>query len=124
MIVIAPGRIVGNLGHDIEMLNRLSADMKLLASGRFPAARDLAVAPVLTEYVLAKKELPCLAGLVTGHPRLGDGHLVATSDLWLYAPTMGWARTLSRTYRLGRPHHDGEDGDNPSDGMVPFTTNN
>ncbi|WP_378951240.1 DUF6634 family protein [Mesorhizobium sp. ANAO-SY3R2] len=47
---------------------------------------------------------PCLAGLSSGHPKLpGTQRPIRTSDVWLVSQDWGWARTLSRWYRLGRP---------------------
>jgi len=34
--------------------------------------------------------------------------MITTTDLWMFAPDLGWARTLSRFYRLGTPHPAGE----------------
>jgi hypothetical protein len=45
-------------------------------------------------------------GRMTGHPTC-VGSLSITSGLWVLAPEFGWARTLSRFYRLGRPHGAG-----------------
>ena len=46
---------------------------------------------------------PCLLGDIQGHPLL-RGPRIETSELWAFAPELGWARTMSRFYRLGRPH--------------------
>lgn len=42
-----------------------------------------------------------LQGVVSGHPHIKDGALVATSPLVVLAHDKTWARTLSRFYRLG-----------------------
>ncbi|MGO4524939.1 DUF6634 family protein [Microvirga sp. 2MCAF35] len=43
-------------------------------------------------------------GHAFGHPHLtGMGQPVMTSDLWVLNEEQGWARTISRWYRLGRP---------------------
>lgn len=102
MIRIDGDHISGNLRHDIERLEALLTDLRRLASGHFPSTSELADAPVLDEYVLGRRELPCLAGIVYGHPGMRDGHLITTSDLWMFAPDQRWARTLSRVYTLGR----------------------
>ncbi|MHA6645859.1 DUF6634 family protein [Mesorhizobium sp. A623] len=60
--------------------------------------------PILDRWCLGSRVVPCLVGFSTDHPELpGQGRLITTSDLWLLSEDMGWARTLSRWYRLGRP---------------------
>ena len=44
-------------------------------------------------------------GRIEGHPHLIDDQAV-TSDLMVLAVEAGWARTLSRFYRLGDPARD------------------
>lgn len=44
----------------------------------------------------------CLAGAVSGHPLL-QGPFITTSPLIALRDNEGWARTISRFYRLGQP---------------------
>ena len=102
MITIGHGHISLFADVEIARLERLLSDLKRVKAGEAPTPQDLAEAPLLDDYRLASGRVPCLTGEVTGHPRLGDT-TVLTTDLWLYAPSLGWARTLSRYYRLGKP---------------------
>jgi len=51
--------------------------------------------------------VPHLVGIVLGHPLLRDGE-IWTSELLTYDPERGYARTLSRFYRLESPSSDGD----------------
>ncbi|MBI5162843.1 MAG: hypothetical protein HY985_02960 [Magnetospirillum sp.] len=113
MIVIDGDHMGGSLPREIEKLERLLADLKRLLSGRFPAIADIANAPRIDGYSIVGAASPCLAGVVTGHPHLGDGHLIVSSELWVISPEQEWARTLSRTYRLGRPRAEKDIGRHP-----------
>lgn len=69
-----------------------------------PSPADLADAPLLDHW-FALREFTgriVLSGDVTGHPILPDTDIIA-SQLFGLDTTAGWARTLSRCYRLGRP---------------------
>lgn len=37
------------------------------------------------------------------HPTIGDGRQGVTTGLWVLAPNLGYARTITRLYALGRP---------------------
>lgn len=91
----------GNLGGYIARLESLLAHLKNLAAGQMPTAAELAAAPVIDHYRPAARATECLVGWVDGHPKIHGG--ITTSELWSYAPGLGWARTTSRLYRLGRP---------------------
>ena len=89
---------------EIERLERLLTDVKVIRASQGPKRADLADAPLLTDFRRATIALPCLVGAVCDHPRLpGDLRPIHTSELWVFAPSQGWARTMSRFYRLGRP---------------------
>ena len=74
-----------------------------------PSAEELEAAPVLDPFAISTRSLPCLVGGNGGHPIL-KGPTVTTSEVWAIAPELGWARTYSRLYRLGRPMHLGHAG--------------
>lgn len=68
-----------------------------------PSERELADAPVLSNWSLARVSGDvglALVGSVRGHPRLADRPAVVTSELLAFYPEHGWARTRSRVYRL------------------------
>jgi hypothetical protein len=84
-------------------LERAGADLQRRQEGWVPAEQDLADAPVLVDWqpVIAHGGL-ALAGIVSGHPGIAQGHRVLTS--LLVAVDIGaehWARTVSRFYQLG-----------------------
>lgn len=78
-------------------------DVDLLESGWAPPPEMLADAPLLEDWLLARHPMGdvCLVGRCTGHPRLPDGP-TNTSPVVALDPAAGWARTVSRWYRLGR----------------------
>lgn len=85
-------------------LSSLVADMDAVRRGASPESLTNGEAPVLDHWVMARRSIPCLAGLSSGHPRLvGSGRPIVTSDLWLMSADHSWARTLSRWYQVGRP---------------------
>jgi hypothetical protein len=104
---------------DIERLEKLLADLWVVGRSPFPFRRvyndkTLGNAPLLEEWQPAVRMTPCLVGLATGHPTLpGSRRRIVTSDLWLISEELGFARSLSRWYRLGTPayksHKDSDD---------------
>ncbi|GEP12458.1 DUF6634 family protein [Methylobacterium gnaphalii] len=74
-----------------------------LSGGDPPDPRALAAAPLLRDWqcALVPTMVPVLAGEVRNHPALPGTRRVATSRLLLLDAGAGWARTLSRLYRLG-----------------------
>lgn len=77
-----------------------------------PTPEELAKAPILenwwaeesptnTIYTSPEAMKWRLAGDVFGHPGFAKGEFVYTSVLCEYQPEAGWARTMSRLYRLG-----------------------
>jgi hypothetical protein len=94
---------------DIERLEKLLADLWVVGRSPFPFGRvyndkTLRNAPLLEDWRPAIRATPCLVGLVTGHPTLsGSRRRIVTSDLWLISEELGFARSLSRWYRLGTP---------------------
>lgn len=78
--------------------------LERIRKGEAPTPEDLAGAPLLEGWcIVVDTPFPVLQGVVTGHPRLPDGHMIATSPLLWLAPDATAARTVSRWYRLGVP---------------------
>lgn len=88
---------------EIARLKRLLADMEAIAAGQHPGREILDDAPLLNGWTLTLQTEACLTGVVEGHPEIADLRPVVTSGLWVLAPDMGYARTLSRFYALGLP---------------------
>jgi hypothetical protein len=91
------------LEFEIERLRRLANDLDDIRHGRHPSRKTLEHGPAIEGWCLAARPTACLTGLVSGHPHAGEGSIVVTTDLWVIAPTLGYARTLSRFYALGEP---------------------
>lgn len=76
------------------------------AAERGPADNDRASAPILDFWrVLIDRRshpMPVFWGEVSGHPKLGTD-MITTSRLVALDRYAGWARSVSRWYRLGRP---------------------
>jgi hypothetical protein len=66
---------------------------------------DLTDAPTIEDWFLYphRPGAAVLVGTVKGHPRLPDGP-VTTSRVTALNEREGWAETVNRIYRLGRPH--------------------
>lgn len=83
----------------------VAAHMPVIASAETgPTVADLTNAPHLDHWT-AMREFTgwiVLSGDVTGHPLLRNTGIVTSQSLGIDAKA-GWARTLSRWYRLGRP---------------------
>lgn len=88
---------------EIKRVQSLLQDLKRARTGGHPNRQTLVQAPVLDNWQIAYRPEPCLVGTMHDHPHVADGHLGMTSGVWLLAPTIGYARTLSRVYVLGRP---------------------
>lgn len=84
-------------------LRALADDCDRLERGRPVPLVVLQKAPYLTDWAPAiTPQGVHLIGRVTGHPLLGDC-AAATTPLWFADPDGGWARSLSRFYRLEPP---------------------
>lgn len=92
----------GDLQTDIARLDRLVTDLQRIAEGKMPSAHLLERSPYLRNWQLASYSVPRLVGECDNHPILA-AQVIRTSDIWIFAPELGWARTLSRFYRLGKP---------------------
>lgn len=102
MLISEAGAFSGAAEFEIARLEALLADLRRFAAGDLPSAAALRDAPFLDEWALGVRPVVCLTGSVLGHPIL-TGPTIQTSDVWALAPSLGFARTLSRLYALGRP---------------------
>ena len=100
----------GHLDDFADALARLSIDFAHLRDRGAPTEEMLAGAPILDHWIPVVAPAPCLVGSVSGHPRLGNRPLIHTSELYALDGAVGWARTWSRWYRLGRPRNRTEFG--------------
>ena len=88
------------LNVEIEILENLLHDLKSLRAGDFPDKKALASAPLIDQWSLGTRSVPCLYGVISGHPRFRTSQGV-TSDVWVMSPNLKFIRTMSRYYRLG-----------------------
>jgi hypothetical protein len=97
-----------------EKLGGLAFDVAAIRGGEGPRPTDLLGAPVLDDWSQEPFQATLLAGSARGHPRLGSNR-VRTTMAVIVDENEGWARTLSRYYRLGQkakrnPPGDGQSG--------------
>ncbi|MFK4826272.1 DUF6634 family protein [Paenochrobactrum sp. BZR 588] len=93
-----------SIRNNMMLLKALAQDMEAFLNGHGPTEKVLAQSPVIESWRHSERYGPCLVGTLHSHPLLGD--IVPngiTSQLWLMNKDEGWARTLSRFYRLGQP---------------------
>src|SRR5690348_16976076 len=102
IIVGRQGFEPGEFRDEIARLEALAADLRSILDGRRPTKECLDQSPFLDSFRLAAVPRLALVGKVHGHPLRGTRAIV-TSELKVYAQDLGWARTQSRFYRLGRP---------------------
>lgn len=103
MFILHDNSPLPEIAREINRLQKLLCDLNHARMGRHPDPQIVANAPTLDGWQVATRPEPCLVGTMHGHPHVEEGHLGMTSGLWLLAPTLGYARTLSRIYALGRP---------------------
>ena len=103
-----PDFVIAAIHGEIERLEELTAALEVICMP-FPIpmdqmlARSQSNAPILDEWQLVVRPVPCLVGLSTGHPRLpGERRSIVTSEIFLISESLGWARSYSRWYRLGQ----------------------
>ncbi|WP_141514353.1 DUF6634 family protein [Rhizobium sp. M1] len=90
-----------------EDAQRLSADLRSIEAGLIRTL-SLDTAPILQAHQMYSRRTACLSGYVFGHPSLGDGREVMTSQLMYMDTEAGIARTVNRWYRLGHPAGTGK----------------
>lgn len=96
MTIHFPG--AGDVASTIESLRALADDLERLTM--FQPNAELEAAPIIRNWSHTPRSVGALAGVVDGHPILGD-KFVVTSEVFAIDAQRGWARTLSRFYRLG-----------------------
>lgn len=101
-ILVTPDGALLQIDEHIDILRRLIGDLEELRRRGVPARGSLEEATFLDEWSFAQRLVPCLKGYPEGHPTCRSGRMASTSDLWVIAPEQGYARTLSRYYRLGK----------------------
>lgn len=101
-IVTEAGTISEAARGEIARLRALADDLERIGAGDLPKQDALVGAPVIENYRRGIREVPVLVGDVHRHPRLGTT-VTTTTTLWAFAPSLGWARTQSRFYRLLNP---------------------
>lgn len=108
-IVISPQGDILNLEDHLDRLKSLVADIEGLKSGNHPDVGRIAGTAYIRDWTLDSRPTPCLRGFFEGHPKIRSGRMGITSDVWIFAPHHGYARSLSRWYQLG-PRAAGHDG--------------
>lgn len=93
------------ISYEAERMSALAADLAVLAEKSALNPTDALFPqspPVLEFWDLGFRGSRCLTGLSSGHPILYGDRRIVTSDLIAFSEELGWARTLSRWYRLGQ----------------------
>ncbi|HVZ01448.1 MAG TPA: DUF6634 family protein [Dongiaceae bacterium] len=85
-----------------EKVQGLAADLAMIGNGEGPSQSDLLGSPVLQSWAEVPFTATGLTGRGSGHPRLGSPETLTTSIAVVINEREGWARTLSRYYRLAR----------------------
>ena len=83
-----------------DTLARLVEDLRLAETGSLLAS-DFSDSPILHSHRIIPLSVGILEGVVEGHPKLGTGREITTSQVFFIDTGLGVARTLSRWYRLG-----------------------
>nr|WP_314256816.1 DUF6634 family protein [uncultured Devosia sp.] len=92
-----------SMAETARRIHSLSDDLKLIEQLMAPRIYDFATAPILNDWSIGQRHEIALVGRVEGHASIPDKKLVTTSGLYFLDPVAGYARTLSRWYRLGKP---------------------
>jgi hypothetical protein len=88
---------------EIQRLRDLVQFLDDIRRGRHPDKAALATCPMIQSWQGITRPDPCLTGIMFNHPTIGDGRQGITTGVWVLAPTLGYARTITRLYALGRP---------------------
>lgn len=86
----------------IAKLESLARDLRRIRAGLAPSRREVALAPLLSNWALGERAATCLIGRCHDHP-IANGPVVQTSEIYALASDWTWVRTRSRLYRLGQP---------------------
>ncbi|WP_430254853.1 DUF6634 family protein [Neorhizobium sp. DAR64872/K0K18] len=89
-----------NIYANLAAVVDLARDLNDLENGTFDFS-VLGSAPIIDEFRIAHRTIPCLAGQISNHPLLRDGKSSVTSQIFYMDPHKRAARTFSRWYRLG-----------------------
>jgi hypothetical protein len=91
------------LESEIHRLRGLVQALVEIRRGRHPDKDTLAACPKIHSWRAIPRPDPCLTGTMFNHPTIADGRQGITTGLWVLAPALGYARTVTRFYALGRP---------------------
>jgi hypothetical protein len=91
------------LESEIRRLRGLVHALEDIRRGRHPDKAALTFFPKITSWRTIPRPDPCLTGVMFNHPTIADGRQGVTTGLWVLAPALGYARTVTRFYALGRP---------------------
>lgn len=105
-IYVSPSGDFLQLDKHLERRKGLVADLELLQKGIHPDPLRMKGGVYIDEWTLDTRPVSCLRGYIEGHPSIRSGRMGLTSDIWVWAPEQGYARTLSRYYALGRRASD------------------
>lgn len=95
---------------EITKYDRLVDDLKFALSNPLSTVGDSEKFPLLEDWSIATRQAPCLLGAAYGHPTFpGREFPFTSSELVLFAPEFGLARTRSRWFRLGSPLETGDE---------------
>jgi hypothetical protein len=83
----------------IPRLRSLCDDLTALDKG---GSITLSTDPVgIEDWALMRRAVPCLAGVMQGHPHITEGNFGFTTEIFYLDQDLGMARSMSRWYRLG-----------------------
>ena len=87
---------------EIAKYDRLVDDLKFAISYPLHSFEERHTLPIVEDWSISTRQAPCLVGAAYGHPSF-DGRVFpfTSSELVLFAPDIGLARTRSRWFRLG-----------------------
>lgn len=93
---------------EIMKYGRLADDLRFALSNPLQPFADTHELPIIEDWSMSTRLAPCLIGAGYGHPDFpGRQFPFTSSELVLFAPDVGVARTRSRWYRLGAPLQTG-----------------